>query len=132
VSRVSLGRFPTPVESLEPLARELGVVSDDGVWIKRDDISSPVYGGNKVRTLELLFGEAKARGLGRVISTGAFGSNHALATALHAPSVGLEPGALLFPQPISRAAYANLDVLAASSARLHSVPHWSLLPFAMA
>lgn len=131
VSRVSLGQFPTPVESLEPLARELGVVSE-GVWIKRDDISSPVYGGNKVRTLELLFAEAKALGVRRVISTGAFGSNHALATALHAPAVGLEPGALLFPQPISRAAYTNLDVLAASSARLHSVPHWSLLPFAMA
>lgn len=131
VSRVSLGQFPTPVESLEPLARELGVLSE-GVWIKRDDISSPVYGGNKVRTLELLFGEAKALGMRRVISTGAFGSNHALATALHAPLVGLEPGALLFPQPISRAAHANLDVLAASGAKLRSVPHWSLLPFAMA
>jgi D-cysteine desulfhydrase len=131
VARVSLGQFPTPVESLEPLARELGAVRDD-VWIKRDDISSPVYGGNKVRTLELLFAEAKSLGARRVISTGAFGSNHALATALHAPAVGLEPGALLFPQPISRAAYTNLDVLAVSGARLQSVPHWSLLPFAMA
>ena len=131
MARVSLGQFPTPVESLEPLARELGVPSAPA-WIKRDDISSPVYGGNKVRTLELLFGEAKALGMHRVISTGAFGSNHALATALHAPLVGLEPGALLFPQPISRAAYSNLDVLAASGATLHSVPHWSLLPFALA
>jgi 1-aminocyclopropane-1-carboxylate deaminase/D-cysteine desulfhydrase-like pyridoxal-dependent ACC family enzyme len=131
VSRAPLGSFPTPVESLRPVARELGVLGSDA-WVKRDDISSPAYGGNKVRTLELLFGQAKALGHEQVISTGAFGSNHALATAIHAPRVGLEPGALLFPQPISWAAFSNLRALAETGARLHSLPHWSVLPFGMA
>jgi D-cysteine desulfhydrase len=131
VPRVALGNFPTPVESLDSVARELGAGSGEA-WVKRDDISSPVYGGNKVRTLELLFGEARARGQQHVVSTGAFGSNHALATALHAPRVGLEPGALLFPQPISPAAFANLRALAGSAARLYGLAHWSALPFGMA
>ena len=131
VPRVVLGNFPTPIESLESVARELGVGEIDA-WVKRDDISAPAYGGNKVRTLELLFGEARALGHEQVISTGAFGSNHALATAIHAPRVGLAPGALLFPQPVSLAAFTNLRALAQSNAKLYSLPHWSALPLGMA
>lgn len=129
VTRAELGAFPTPVESLEPVARALGV--DGELWVKRDDISSPIYGGNKVRTLELLFGQARAAGQTSVMATGAFGSNHALATALHAPRAGLVPAALLFPQPESRAAAINLRALASTEARLLGVGHWSALPFAM-
>jgi len=131
VERVVLGNFPTPVESLQAVARELGARSEEA-WVKRDDLSSPVYGGNKVRTLELLFGEARSKGHVSVFSTGAFGSNHALATALHAPRVGLGPGALLFPQPFSRAALLNLQALTESGATLHALPHWTALPPAMA
>jgi len=130
VPRAQLGELPTPVESLDSVARALGCAGGDA-WVKRDDVSAPAYGGNKVRTLELLFGEARALGYTRVVSTGAYGSNHALASAIHAPRVGLEPGALLFPQPISRAAFVNLRALVASGATLQSLPHWSLLPFGM-
>ena len=128
--RVVLGQFPTPVESLAVVCRRLGVSGE--AWVKRDDISSPVYGGNKVRTLELLFGEARARGYGRVMATGAFGSNHALASALHAPRAGLEPAALLFPQVISVAAFVNLRALTRTGAELYALPHWSALPIGMA
>ncbi|HKO53656.1 MAG TPA: pyridoxal-phosphate dependent enzyme [Polyangiaceae bacterium] len=131
VPRVALGAFPTPVESLHALARELGA-GDSDAWIKRDDISSAVYGGNKVRTLELLLGQARARGHTSVLATGAFGSNHALATALHAPRVGLKASALLFPQPLSEAAFLNLRALTNSGALLHALPHWSAFPLAMA
>jgi D-cysteine desulfhydrase len=133
VSRVVLGDFPTPVESLALVSRSLSLVpGSDEAWVKRDDRTSPVYGGNKVRTLELLFGAARAGGHSRVFATGAFGSNHALATALHAPRVGLEPGALLFPQPVSRAAFVNLRALSESGAELRALPHWSALPLGMA
>lgn len=131
VARAALGAFPTPVESLQAVARELGA-GDGDAWIKRDDISSAVYGGNKVRTLELLLGQARALGHQQVLATGAFGSNHALATALHAPRVGLEPGALLFPQPVSEAAFLNLRALAESGAKLRALPHWSAFPFGLA
>lgn len=118
---IDLGSFPTPVERVH-----------GDVWVKRDDLSSAVYGGNKVRTLETLFGLARSLGRSRIYSTGAYGSNHATATVLHAPSVGLEPGVILFPQPRSSAALENLEVILASRPRTQALPHWSFLPFSVA
>jgi D-cysteine desulfhydrase len=61
-----------------------------------------------VRTLEVLLGDAAARGVTRVWATGAYGSNHVVATLAHAERAGLKAGALLFAQPYSAAAAANL------------------------
>ncbi len=121
---VELGELPTLVERVALRGGEL--------WIKRDDRSSPVYGGNKVRTLETLFGAAKAQGATRIYATGAFGSNHATATVLHAPRVGLEPGVILFPQPESPAALENLQVILRARPPTACLPHWSFLPLGMA
>jgi len=128
LDHVSLGQFPTPIERLVPLERELG---RGQLYVKRDDLSSPIYGGNKVRTLELLFADARARGAREIFATGAFGSNHAVATVLHAPSAGLEPGAILFPQPRSWAALENFRVTLGRAARLDVLRNIVLLPFAM-
>jgi D-cysteine desulfhydrase len=122
-----LAELPTPVEPLEGASEPGG----PGLWVKRDDLTSPVYGGNKVRTLEVLFAQARRSGCSDVVSTGAFGSNHAVATALHAPRVGLRAGAMLFPQPPSEAAAENLRVLVHRVDRLVALPHWAVLPFAM-
>lgn len=115
----SLGTWPTPVQPLLP-----------NVWVKRDDLSASDYGGNKVRTLEPLLATAASQGAREVIATGAYGSNHAIATLVHAPKLGLRPGMLLFPQPPSPAAQENF---AASwgSHRSEWLLHWSTLPFAM-
>ena len=48
VAWVSLGQFPTPVERLHELERELGVE----LYVKRDDLSAVAYGGGKPRKLE--------------------------------------------------------------------------------
>ncbi|MAQ17209.1 MAG: hypothetical protein CMN30_20745 [Sandaracinus sp.] len=121
---VRLGDWPTPVEAF-----------GEG-FLKRDDLSSPVYGGNKVRTLEVLFGEALAEGATHVYATGAFGTNHGAATLLHAPRVGLRPGLVLFPQPTSSAARANFEVLLGAEVgrrpEVMVLPHWSALPWGMA
>lgn len=127
---VRLGAFPTPVEALRTLCESRGL-PPDAAFVKRDDLSAQRYGGNKVRTLEVLFGEALRAGATHIYSTGAVGSNHALATALHAPSVGLVPGALLFPQPASWAALENLLSTVSARAELVALPHWSALPFGM-
>jgi len=126
---VRLGELPTPVQPLGPVQQALGSRSE--AWVKRDDLSSDVYGGNKIRTLEVLFAEALAQGATHVYATGAFGSNHAVATLLHAPRVGLRPGALLFPQPPSLTALENLRVLASADADRLRLLHWSQLPFAV-
>jgi D-cysteine desulfhydrase len=129
----ALAELPTPVQSLEPLLASLGH-SGVEAWDKRDDLSSRLYGGNKVRTLEALFGDALGRDATHVYSTGAYGSNHAAAAAIHAPRVGLTAGAALYPQPPSRSALANLELLLSrmEAANLHDLPHWSALPAGIA
>lgn len=121
-----LGRWPTPVTAL-PLAPrsggEAGAASSE-IWIKREDLSHPRYGGNKLRTLEVLLGDAAARGVTRVWATGAYGSNHAVATLCHAEAAGLAAGALLFPQPYSETAAANLRACHA----LGAARGWPVLP----
>lgn len=124
-----LGQFPTPVERLTAIETRVGCRAP--LYAKRDDLSSPVYGGNKVRTLEVLFGEALAKQHTRIYSTGAYGTNHGLATILHAPRVGLEPGVILFPQPVSYAALENLRVMLSARPLVRDLPHFSALPFGM-
>jgi D-cysteine desulfhydrase len=123
-----LGAFPTPVQRMEGLERELGA---GPLYVKRDDLSSPVYGGNKVRTLEVLFGLARAAGAREIVAVGPYGSNQAVATALHAPRFGLSAHAVLFAQPASHAALDNLRALLARVEGHVALPHWSFVPAAI-
>jgi len=101
----SIGAFPTPADKLQNLCTTL---NRDLLYIKRDDISAVPYGGNKVRKLELLIGDALSKGARRVITSGAAGSNHALATAIYAGKAGLKTTLMLFTQPNSLAVRNNL------------------------
>lgn len=101
VSHLALGQYPTPVQHLPGLG---------DLWIKREDLSSPIYGGNKVRTLEFLLAAQRERGFSRVLALGAYGSNHAVAAILHGKRAGFETGAILFPQPATPVAAENLRV----------------------
>ncbi|HUT78145.1 MAG TPA: pyridoxal-phosphate dependent enzyme [Polyangia bacterium] len=99
--RVRLGLFPTPLTEVAlplPGAR---------FWVKRDDLSSPHYGGNKVRKLEFLL----ARGRGRVVTIGACGSHHVLACAIHARRLGRGCVGLLVSRPMTAHAAAVQDLL---------------------
>jgi len=75
--RRSLGTWPTPLERLDRLSGELGI----DLWLKRDDLTGLALGGNKVRKLEFLMGDALARSADVVITTGGTQSNHARLTA---------------------------------------------------
>jgi D-cysteine desulfhydrase len=111
-----LGDWPTRIDAREVLGRT--------VWIKREDLAHPRYGGNKIRTLEAWLGAAAARGASRIWAMGAYGSNHAIATLLHAERAGLAAGAIVFPQPYSACAAENAGAMIASGApiiRLRSV-----------
>lgn len=115
----SLGRFPTPVEHCPELATAIGV---ENLWVKRDDQSGNLYGGNKVRKLAFLLPEAKRRGCRDVITYGYAGSNHALCTAYYAEKVGLLSHSLLMPQPNSYVVRDNLLLGAKVGADLHEYP----------
>jgi len=113
---VSLGEFPTAIEKLHRLGGEIGV---DHLYVKRDDLSGKVYGGNKIRKLEFLLAHAlnaKAKG---VLTFGFAGSNHALATAIYAQRVGLESISMLMPQPNAHYVRHNLLMSHYSGAELH-------------
>jgi D-cysteine desulfhydrase len=107
---VPIGTWPTPLTAL-PLA-------GGTVWVKHEGDAHPRYGGNKVRTLEVWFGHAQARGARRIWAMGAYGSNHTIATVLHAPLAGLEAAAIVFPQPASAWAFENCGALVATGCRL--------------
>ena len=103
IGALSLGQFPTPL-------RRLGVENDDchDVWVKDDGCSSALYGGNKVRKLERLLERARQNGAKRLLTVGAAGSHHVLATCLHGRQVGLPTQAVLTPQAWSPHAEATL------------------------
>ena len=79
--------LPTPVS--QPVER---------LWVKHEDAADSRYGGNKVRKLEHLLAVAARRG-GPVLTAGAVGSHHVVATAVHAARLGLDVEAVRFPQP---------------------------------
>jgi D-cysteine desulfhydrase len=95
----SLGAYPTPVMRMVEAARAANAAEGVELWCKRDDLTSTLYGGNKVRKLERLLAEALAKGAERVVTVGAVGSHHVLATALYGRQAGLAVEAVLAPQP---------------------------------
>ena len=115
IPRLSFGEFPTPVERLPGLSRRL---EREDLYIKRDDLTSRVYGGNKVRKLEFLLADALKKGAQRVITSGGAGSNHALATAIYGKKAGLKTVLMLFRQPNSYSVRHNLLMNLASEAEL--------------
>ncbi|HJZ85101.1 MAG TPA: pyridoxal-phosphate dependent enzyme [Polyangia bacterium] len=115
----SLGSFPTPVARLRALGAAVGVPD---LWIKRDDQSGTLYGGNKVRKLEFLLADVRRRGRGRVLTMGAFGSHQVLATALYGARLGLRVCALVFPQPPTDHARDTLLLSLGAGACLHRSP----------
>jgi D-cysteine desulfhydrase len=111
-----LATLPTPVEPLTGLSAELGV---DGVYVKRDDLTGERYGGNKVRKLEFVLGQAVADKARSVMTVGYAGSNHALATAIYAGELGLGSISMLLAQPAAPYVAENLLAGAGAGAELH-------------
>ena len=87
--RVALGHFPTPVEPLDRLRNAIG--GGPTLLIKRDDAIPFGFGGNKVRKLSWVIGQALAEGADTIITCGGVQSNHARATTAAAVKHGLRP-----------------------------------------
>ncbi|MGW6445294.1 D-cysteine desulfhydrase family protein [Lentzea sp. NPDC055074] len=84
--RVSLGNWPTPLEAAPRLAAALG---SPPVLIKRDDVNGLGAGGNKLRKLEFLLGQAIEQGADTIITFGALQTNHGRQTAAACAKLGL-------------------------------------------
>lgn len=114
--RMTLASLPTAVEKLN-LKNSAGEQLSN-VWAKRDDLSNPRYGGNKVRKLELILAAARAARKKQVVTMGAIGSNHAVATAINAKECGFACKVFLFDQPANKKVLTNLKAMASLDAEL--------------
>lgn len=118
--RETLGFFPTPLYKLERLSARLGV----HLYVKRDDFSGmSVFGGNKIRKLEYLLGDAVAQGCDTVFTYGATQSNHAMQTVTACRRLGLTPILYLnaYVQPDERDVRANMLLDRILGAEVHIV-----------
>jgi D-cysteine desulfhydrase len=122
IPHVPLAVLPTPVERLELLPN---------LWIKRDDLTSPHYGGNKVRKLEFILAHARTRGATRLITAGAAGSHHALATTVFGRRLGFDVTLVLFPQPLTDHVRQILLTDHALGAELRFTRQMTLVPTAV-
>jgi D-cysteine desulfhydrase len=113
---VRLSSLPTPLEDAAGLAAHLGLAA---LAVKRDDLSAPAYGGNKIRKLEFLLGDALARNCETVVTFGSVGSNHALATSVCARQVGLSCHAVLLDQALTPYVSATLRYHLCIGTQLH-------------
>ncbi|BDC34463.1 hypothetical protein Noda2021_04210 [Candidatus Dependentiae bacterium Noda2021] len=125
VAHISLCKLPTPVSKLHACKE----YKNKNIYIKRDDLSgctddngTNAYGGNKPRKLEFELANALNHGADTVITFGADGSNHAVATGEYARMLGLKCICMLNPEPNSRVLQQNLLLHATNNVDLHSYP----------
>ncbi|MCC6880382.1 MAG: D-cysteine desulfhydrase family protein [Rhodocyclaceae bacterium] len=111
--------MPTPIEPLPRLSAHMG---GPRLFVKRDDLTGLGLGGNKLRKLEFLLGEALAQGADTVLTVGALQSNHARQTAAACARLGLDCELVLRRGSHASEAYLNSGNLLLDrlfGARLH-------------
>jgi 1-aminocyclopropane-1-carboxylate deaminase/D-cysteine desulfhydrase-like pyridoxal-dependent ACC family enzyme len=90
---------PSPFHPLPRLSAALGDRAE--LWIKREDLLPIGLGGNKLRNLEFLIGEARAQEADTLVTVGRRWSNHARLTAAAGARAGLRVHLVLTGPPTS-------------------------------
>lgn len=111
-----LAHVPTAVEPMTAIGDWLG--RSDGITMKRDDLISPLYGGNKVRRYEFVLADAKAKGKRRILTVGGLASTQAMATAIFGRELGFDVTIVLFDQPVTRFALDSVKGFVAEGAEI--------------
>ncbi|MBZ5709098.1 pyridoxal-phosphate dependent enzyme [Nannocystis pusilla] len=124
-ARLDLATLPTPVERA-PWLDAPGAE----VYVKRDDQTSRLYGGGKVRKLEWLLANPPYDDRRPIVSVGGIGSHHLVALALHLREQGRELHAWVFDQVPTAHTLEDLGLLLSTGAKLWAVPTRPALPVA--
>lgn len=97
--RVVLQDDPTPIQKLSRLS-QLPELNGCNLYVKRDDLTGLGGGGNKLRKLEFLLGEALVEHADTLVTWGGLQSNHARLTAAVAARHGLACELILTPSSV--------------------------------
>lgn len=84
--KISFLNLPTPLQFLPRVSEDLGI----SLYIKRDDLTDPGMGGNKLRKLEYYLDDAKSQGATTLITVGGAQTNHGRLTAAVAAKFGFK------------------------------------------
>jgi 1-aminocyclopropane-1-carboxylate deaminase/D-cysteine desulfhydrase-like pyridoxal-dependent ACC family enzyme len=105
LARYRLAATPTLLQDAPRLSAALG---GPRILIKRDDLTGLVFGGNKVRQLEFVVGDALSRGADVFICGGGPAqSNHARAGTAAARAAGMQPVTVVQPNGKRRTPQGN-------------------------
>src|SRR5262249_31406465 len=85
--RLNFAHLPTPLEEVPRFAKQIG---DVRVFIKRDDCTGMLFGGNKTRHNEFLMADAVRRGTDVVVWGAGVQSNNCRQTAAACAKLGIE------------------------------------------
>jgi 1-aminocyclopropane-1-carboxylate deaminase/D-cysteine desulfhydrase-like pyridoxal-dependent ACC family enzyme len=124
--RVPLAHLPTPLEELPRLSKLLSAPRRAGpkVFIKRDDCTGLVFGGNKTRHNELLFGHALEQRAEMFVWGAGVQSNNCRQTAAACAKLGLGCHLVLsrdgFPEDVQ--GNLLLDYLVGASVEIVDAP----------
>jgi L-cysteate sulfo-lyase len=118
IPRYRLLNLNTPIERLDRLRQ--AVAGAPQLWIKRDDLTGYLGGGNKLRKLEYVMVHALSLGATTIVTTGSITSNLARTTALIARRLGLKCE-LILSGGDAKSARANWRVAELLGVRVHSV-----------
>ena len=119
----NIPRYPsvslnTPIEPLNRLRQ--AIPGAPQLWIKRDDLTGYLGGGNKLRKLEYVMADALSRGATTIVTTGSITSNLARSAALIARRLGLKCE-LILSGGKPESARANWRVAELLGVKIHSV-----------
>jgi len=110
--------IPSNVDRLTELENYLNL-NDGEIYIKRDDKDHKIYGGNKLRKFEFIFGEVLKKKKKGIITLGGIGTNHGAACAIIAKELDLKCELFLSLQPISWHVQRSLLLYHYFGAKLH-------------
>ena len=90
--RLELTPLPTPLVYMKNLSEYLG---GPRIYVKRDDIGSLAFGGNKTRKLEFIMAQAVKEGCDIVVTLGGVQSNWVRQTVAATKALGMDAVAVL-------------------------------------
>ena len=98
IDRIDLVGPPTALQEMPRLKAAVETLGTTcpRLLVKREDLTQTAGGGNKVRKLEYLLADARAKGADTIITAGAVQSNHVRQTAGAAAKLGMQCLGLLF------------------------------------